>query len=1098
MSTIGTKIILEGEKEYRNAITDINRNMRVLRSEMRATTAEFDGNANSVEALSKKNEILSKQQAEQEEKVKLLRGALENATKEFGENSKQVQNWQIQLNNAQAQVSKLSNELNANEKYLEEAKNSTNQTATSINEFGREVKDAGEETLKTGDIIKANLASEAIVEGVKALGKAMRDVSKAAIGIVKDTAAYADEMLTLSETTGIALDTLQELNYMQELTDVSMDTMVRTMSRQIRGLETARKGTGEVAESYKKLNVELVDMQGNFRDSNDIFWESIDALGMVANETERDVIAMQIFGRSARELAPLMNIGSAGVAKFAQEARDMGAVLSEETMISLGETDDALQRLYEQIDIAKREFGIGLAPAMTEAFEKITAKIGEADEELAEFASGTLESIVNGFIWVIDNADKVEAGLKGVGTAIITKKAATGILSAAFAYNQLKKSTEATTTAQIAFNTATKANIIGALAGAIIGISTSMISYSKNAREAAEETRRLNDEALQLIESSEKTSEAVQNNIDRREESIEKVIAEANSVKSLVDSLYELEKEESKSNVTKEKMLSLIEQINKEMPALNLALDEQALKVNKSAKEVERLLQAEIELSTVKALQGQLTDIALDRYNQEQALNDLLEAQILKEKELKDLQDEINRNAGYNAWETSEGKIRWLVDAKKDIKRVNEELDLNRTKIDEAKEKVEELTMQYRNALDYIGDHSVITTASNAIEEFGEKLSKTLKEQENIEIGSLEDRQKNIRKIYEETGKELDKQLRAEEREFRKSQQRRVEEVQKAQQAELKEIEKAHKTKIDLINKEYLEKIKTVDEDRYKELKRIQDELDAIDAQQEAEDRALEAREEAEKKAELQLRVEQAKTVEERMDAQKELQRYEERVARNRLKEERTLQKNILNEQKDTINKSYDEKIKSIEAEQKAEQDKLNEQFAREKEALEERYKLKLEALKDEQELERDALKGRQTEYKNFLREQRELAIANSKEIYEADLAEFKMAQALKYEEVMSSEEQMKRAIQEYAYKNMQPGPTRDKVLRSNDLNEMLQHYNPSSALQSSAPQTASIDYGLVEDAMSRALRNLNLSIKLDKRTLGQVIDERINYNLRR
>src|SRR5699024_7162911 len=120
MSTIGTKIILEGEKEYRNAISDINRNMRVLRSEMRAATAEFDGNANSVEALSKKNEILSKQQAEQEEKVKLLRGALENATKEFGENSKQVQHWQIQLNNAQAQVSKLSNELNANEKYLEE------------------------------------------------------------------------------------------------------------------------------------------------------------------------------------------------------------------------------------------------------------------------------------------------------------------------------------------------------------------------------------------------------------------------------------------------------------------------------------------------------------------------------------------------------------------------------------------------------------------------------------------------------------------------------------------------------------------------------------------------------------------------------------------------------------------------------------------------------------------------------------------------------------------------------------------------------------------------------------------------------------------
>ena len=187
-----------------------------------------------------------------------------------------------------------------------------------------------------------------------------------------------------------------------------------------------------------------------------------------------------------------------------------------------------------------------------------------------------------------------------------------------------------------------------------------------------------------------------------------------------------------------------------------------------------------------------------------------------------------------------------------------------------------------------------------------------------------------------------------------------------------------------------------------------------------------------------------------------------------------------------------------IEEEQKREQEKLDIQLKAEKEALGERNKLRLEALKDEQELERDSLRERQSEYKDFLREQRELAIANSKEIYEEDLARSKMNQALKYEETVSSEAQMKKAIQEHAYKNMQPGMARDNILRTSDLNEMLKYYNPTSAIKSSVPQTYAIDYSLIEDAMSKAMRKLNLTVKIGTKEMGQIIDERIAYNLRR
>ena len=176
--SIGTKIILEGEKEYRKAISDVNSSMRVLKSELKAVSAEFDGNANSVDALGKKNEVLNKQQKEQEKAIKLLRGALESATKEFGENSKQAQNWQIKLNNAQAQLSKLNNEIDNNDKHLKEAKSSTDKTAKSIDEFGKEVKDAQGETKIFGDVLKANLASDAIFDGIKKLSSLMVDMIK--------------------------------------------------------------------------------------------------------------------------------------------------------------------------------------------------------------------------------------------------------------------------------------------------------------------------------------------------------------------------------------------------------------------------------------------------------------------------------------------------------------------------------------------------------------------------------------------------------------------------------------------------------------------------------------------------------------------------------------------------------------------------------------------------------------------------------------------------------------------------------------------------------------------------------------------------------
>ena len=98
----GLKIGVEGEKEFKSALADINRNFKVLGSEMKLVKSQFDANDNSVDALTARNNVLNKQIDAQKEKIATLKAALENSAASFGENDKRTQNWQVQLNNAQA------------------------------------------------------------------------------------------------------------------------------------------------------------------------------------------------------------------------------------------------------------------------------------------------------------------------------------------------------------------------------------------------------------------------------------------------------------------------------------------------------------------------------------------------------------------------------------------------------------------------------------------------------------------------------------------------------------------------------------------------------------------------------------------------------------------------------------------------------------------------------------------------------------------------------------------------------------------------------------------------------------------------------------
>ena len=114
MADMGLRISLEGEKEFKRAIADINSQMRVLGSEMKLVESQFSSQDNSVQALTARNDVLNKNIDAQKSKIESLRSALENASSSFGENDRRTQSWAVQLNNAQAELNKMERELDSN------------------------------------------------------------------------------------------------------------------------------------------------------------------------------------------------------------------------------------------------------------------------------------------------------------------------------------------------------------------------------------------------------------------------------------------------------------------------------------------------------------------------------------------------------------------------------------------------------------------------------------------------------------------------------------------------------------------------------------------------------------------------------------------------------------------------------------------------------------------------------------------------------------------------------------------------------------------------------------------------------------------------
>lgn len=374
---IGPTIAVKGDKEYSSALKSIKDNMRLVASEAAVMTAEFGKNANSVAALKAKNELLNKSMHEQQKAVSEAEQALKRMD-EAGVKPTDAAYVQMRtnLNHAKAALEETKHEIRENGEALEHAGKKT----TAFNEqWGEFARTAGK--LAVGALKGIGIAIGAVAVAAVAAGKAVFELTR-------NAGRWADELLTASAQTSVSTQTLQEWAYAARFIDTEVDDMAKGMGKVVSAMRESVKGGKDYIDIAGGIQVSLTNASGKMKSTEQVFYDTIDALGGIEDATLRDVAAQDIFGKSYQDMKPLIDAGSAALLRYAAEAHAAGLILSDEAVAALGGFDDQMQRVNARLETAGRLAALvflpsvsGIVGGITDILSSITTALSDGFQE---------------------------------------------------------------------------------------------------------------------------------------------------------------------------------------------------------------------------------------------------------------------------------------------------------------------------------------------------------------------------------------------------------------------------------------------------------------------------------------------------------------------------------------------------------------------------------------------------------------------------------------------------------------------------------------------------------------------------------------------
>ena len=406
--------------EFRGDTTQLSKAINQIRSEAKSFDKElgyinkslkFD--PKNVDLMRQKIAVLKDATKSGEQNIKEMKKALETMKSNgVGETSEDYRELQREIIKAESKQRDYNKEL----RKLEASTSVLGQASAKMSAFG-------EASVKAG-------------ESLRGLSMVAGAVDVALAGLTVKAGATADDLNTMAKVTGISTEELQKYKLSADLLDVSVEAIAKSQTKMKKSMLSAQQGSQNVAEAFNTLGVSIVDSNGHLRDQGEVFEESIKALGSMENETERDAIAMQIFGKSASELNPLIEDNGETFKKVADVfAQNDLEIVDQETIDKANQFNDALDTIKMTGMATLSTVGMQLAGYLAPAMEKIADVLGRVMGWLSQLdpAVLTIIGVIAGVLAVLYplliGVGRIATGISSIMTLMSTLGVSLGALS---------------------------------------------------------------------------------------------------------------------------------------------------------------------------------------------------------------------------------------------------------------------------------------------------------------------------------------------------------------------------------------------------------------------------------------------------------------------------------------------------------------------------------------------------------------------------------------------------------------------------------------------------------------------------------------------
>lgn len=351
------------------ALRQINNETRAIDKELKAVDKALKFNPTSVDLWRQKQDLLKKKIEETKEKLTLLKNeqarmdaaGVDKSSEEYRKLQREIIETESKCKTFEGQLKKIGN--------------------VSLRAAGEQIKGMGDKLTAAGQTMKGlSMAAAAVTAAIGA-------------ATVK-SAKWADDLTTMSKIYGISTEKLQMYSAAAELVDVDVETIAKSHIKLEKSMAAAQGGTGAAAEAFAALGVSVTDSNGELRNGDEVWNEAIIALGKLDNETQRDALAMQLMGKSAAELNPLIEDGGETYSKLAETMQKYGLeFIDDETLSKANEFNDSLDTIKAIGATTFQTLGTTLAANLAPAMEKIVDLVGRIAEWLSNLSPETLTLI---------------------------------------------------------------------------------------------------------------------------------------------------------------------------------------------------------------------------------------------------------------------------------------------------------------------------------------------------------------------------------------------------------------------------------------------------------------------------------------------------------------------------------------------------------------------------------------------------------------------------------------------------------------------------------------------------------------------------------